>query len=395
MNTSPHISIKMIEQEKTMNVVVLGAGLVGAPMAKDLAAGADVRVTVADINEQALSRLAATERITTANADLTDKTALIRILEPADMVINAVPGFMGFATLQTILEAGKDVVDIAFFPEDPFSLDGLAKEKGVTAVVDCGVAPGMSNMLVGHCHRQFDRTDRAVIYVGGLPEIRQWPYEYKAVFSPIDVIEEYVRPAFYMQNGALVKRPALSDPEYIDFPGIGTLEAFNTDGLRSLYKTLEIPNMKEKTLRYPGHIEKIAVLRASGFFSADPIEVNGVKIRPLDVTAKLLFPMWQLKKGDVDLTVMKIIVEGEKNGQRIRTTWDMLDRTDPLTGIHAMARTTGYTATVVARLIQEGRFNQKGIIPPERIGSQAACMEFILKGLAERGVVYRETVEKI
>lgn len=378
-----------------MNIVVLGAGLVGAPMARDLAASTDVHVTVADIDPKALSRVAAMDRIETVKADLADKTVLTRILESADMAISAVPGFMGYATLQTILEAGKDVIDIAFFAEDPFALDALAKEKGVTAVVDCGVAPGMSNMLVGHCHRQLDRTNSALIYVGGLPAIRRWPYEYKAVFSPIDVIEEYTRPAFYVENGVLVKRPALSDPEYVDFPGIGTLEAFNTDGLRSLYKTLKIPNMKEKTLRYPGHIEKIAVLRASGFFSTQPIEVNGVKIRPLDVTAKLLFPMWQLNEGEVDITVMKIVVEGEKNGARIRTTWDLVDRYDPQSKIHSMARATGYTATVVARLIGARRFSQKGVIAPEQIGSEPACMAFILEGLAERGVVYRETVEDI
>lgn len=378
-----------------MNIVVLGAGLVGAPMAKDLAGDTGFQVTVADINDKALARLTEVDGIETVNADLSDQTALTRILDAADIVVNAVPGFMGFATLQTIIEAGKDVVDIAFCPEDPFQLDALAKEREVTAVVDCGVAPGMSNMLVGHCHSKLDRTDSAVIYVGGLPEIRQWPYEYKAVFSPIDVIEEYVRPAFYVENGVLVKRPALSDPEFIDFPGIGTLEAFNTDGLRSLYKTLEIPNMKEKTLRYPGHIEKMAVLRESGFFSTEPVAINGAMIRPLDLTAKMLFPMWQLKEGEVDITIMKIVVEGEKAGQRIRTTWDLYDRYDPETRVHSMARTTGYTATMTARLIRDRQFNRKGVTPPERIGREAACVDFILKGLARRGVQYRETVKKI
>ncbi len=376
-----------------MKIVVLGAGLVGGPMAKDLAGGGDHRVTVADISETALAALAAQAPVDTVKADLGDRRTLTGVVAPADMVINAVPGFMGFATLQTIIAAGKNVVDIAFFPEDPFDLDGLASQHGVTAVVDCGVAPGMSNMLVAHCHQRLDRTDAARIFVGGLPEIRQWPYEYKAVFSPVDVIEEYVRPAYYVENKALVKRPALSDAEYIDFPGIGTLEAFNTDGLRSLTKTLDIPNMKEKTLRYPGHIDKIAVLRESGFFSTDPIDVNGVPVRPLDLTAKLLFPMWQLKPGEVDITVMKIVVEGEKAGARTRITWDLVDRYDPVTGVHAMARTTGYTATVVARLIGQGGFTQKGIVAPERIGADATCMATILEGLAARGVIYRESLE--
>jgi saccharopine dehydrogenase-like NADP-dependent oxidoreductase len=377
-----------------MKIVVLGAGLVGAPMARDLAADRENMVTVADISQNALHQLASIDGIHTVQADLSDGDAVGRILAPADMVINAVPGFMGFAALQTIIEAGKNVVDIAFFPEDPFPLDGLAREKGVTAVVDCGVAPGMSNMLVGCGHSRLDRTDSAIIYVGGLPEIRSWPFEYKAVFSPVDVIEEYVRPAVYMENGHLVTRPALSDPELIDFPGIGTLEAFNTDGVRSLYKTLEIPTIKEKTLRYPGHIDKIRLLREAGFFSTDPVDIGDVKVRPLDMTAKLLFPMWQLAPEEVDFTIMKIIVKGEKDGRPKAYTWTLFDRRNPSTGVHSMARTTGYTATVTARLIAQGRFTQTGIIAPERIGMDPACMTFILKGLAQRGVVYEESVEE-
>lgn len=364
-------------------------------MARDLAVGGEFDVTVADLNPVALQRLSEVDHITPIQIDVSDKAALTRIVQPVDLVINAVPGFMGFKTLTTIIEAGKNAVDIAFFPEDPFVLDDLAKSKGITAVVDCGVAPGMSNMLVGLGHRRLDHTETAIIYVGGLPEIRQWPYEYKAVFSPVDVIEEYVRPAVYVENGVVVKRPAMSDPELIDFPGIGTLEAFNTDGVRSLYKTLEIPNMKEKTLRYPGHIEKIAVLRESGFFNTEPVEINGVKIRPLDVTAKLLFPMWQLKPGEADFTIMKIVVEGEQAGRKTRYTWDLLDRLDPASGIHSMARTTGYTATMAARLISQNRFHRAGIVVPEQIGSEPACMEFILKGLADRGVIYHEKKETL
>ena len=378
-----------------MNVIVLGAGLVGGPMAIDLATDGIHKVTVADINEKALAKLGGTNGIDTVKADLSDPSTVARTIAPADMVINAVPGFMGFATLKTIVAEGKNVVDIAFFPEDPFLLDGLAKEKGVTAVVDCGVAPGMSNMLVGLGNSRLDRTDSAIIYVGGLPEIRQWPWEYKAVFSPIDVIEEYVRPAVYVENGAIVKRKALSDPELIDFPGIGTLEAFNTDGVRSLYKTLKIPNMKEKTLRFPGHIEKIQVLRECGFFATEPVEIGGTKVRPVDLTAKMLFPMWQLKPGEADFTIMKIVVEGEKAGAATRYTWDLLDRYDANSATHSMARCTGYTATVTARMLDKGLFSQKGIIAPELIGKEAACMDFILSALAERKVDYRETVESI
>jgi saccharopine dehydrogenase-like NADP-dependent oxidoreductase len=310
------------------------------------------------------------------------------------MVVNSVPGFMGYKTLKTIIETGKNVVDIAFFPEDALELDFLAKQHGVTAVVDCGVAPGMSNMLTGYADHLLDETESALIYVGGLPEIRQWPYEYKAVFSPADVIQEYVRPAFYVENGKIVKRPALSEPEYIYFPGLGTLEAFNTDGLRSLIKTLDIPNMKEKTMRYPGHIDKIILLRESGFFSEEEVKVNGNKIKPLDVTSRLLFPKWKLEEGEVDITVMKIIVKGKKDGKAMSYTYDLLDKYDPVSNVHSMARTTGYTATMALRLLKTGLFKEQGIIPPELIGRHPECVSFVLKGLRDRGVNYIENIQE-
>ncbi len=232
-----------------MNIVILGAGLVGTPMAIDLAKDSGFDVTVADINKDALNKIKNKYSISTIQKDLTDSQSIKEIVKGFDVVLNAIPGFMGYNTLKTIIESGKDVVDIAFFPEDPFTLDDLAKKHNVSAIMDCGVAPGMSNVLIGYVDHLLDKTETALIYVGGLPEVREWPYEYKAVFSPIDVIEEYSRPARYVENGNLVIRPALSDAEYLDFSDVGTLEAFNSDGLRTLAETIDAPNMKEKTLR--------------------------------------------------------------------------------------------------------------------------------------------------
>jgi saccharopine dehydrogenase-like NADP-dependent oxidoreductase len=214
------------------------------------------------------------------------------------------------------------------------------------------------------------------------------------VFSPIDVIEEYTRPARYVENGQRVVREALSDPELLEFEGIGTLEAFNSDGLRSLAETIDAPNMKEKTLRYPGHIEKMAVFRATGLFDKEEIEVGGTRIRPIDVTSKLLFPKWKLEPGEADLTVMQVIVQGEQDGRRLRYVYDLLDRYDPETDTHSMARTTGYTATMAIRLLAAGLYDRKGISPPEFLGRDPACVEFMLDGLAERGVEYRLEIQE-
>lgn len=378
-----------------MKILVLGAGLVGGPMAADLAREPSFEVTVADRRPDALDALRKAHRVSVLERDLSDPGAVFAIAEAHDLVLSAVPGFLGYRTLEAILDAKKNVVDIAFFPEDALKLDALAKQKGVTALVDLGVAPGMSNVLAMHAHRSLDRTESILTYVGGLPRVRRWPYEYAAVFSPIDVIEEYTRPARYVEHGQLVTRPALSDPELLDFPGVGTLEAFNTDGLRTMAQTMSVPNMKEKTLRYPGHIEKMAVLRETGFFRAEPVVVNGQSVRPIDVTAALLFPMWKLPPGEPDVTVMRVIVEGEKAGVRTRITWDLLDERDAATGVHSMARTTGYTATAAIRMLARGLFTAKGVIPPELVGEHPACVTHLLDELRERHVVYREHREAI
>ena len=381
-----------------MKITVLGAGLVGGPMALDLAKDEGVEVTVADIREDALERLARGTKIRIVKCDLSDPAEVQRLAHDSDLVLSAVPGFMGFRTLQAILETSTSCVDIAFFPEDPLELDALARKHGATAFVDIGVGPGMSSVLAAHAHSQLDTTDSIITYVAGLPRVRRWPYEYAAVFSPIDVIEEYLRPARYVENGHLVTRPALSDPEFLDFPEVGTLEAFNTDGLRTMAKTMKVQNMKEKTMRYPGHIEKMALLRATGFFGTEPIEVGGPggpKVRPIDLTAKLLFPMWKLQPGEADVTVMRVIVEGTKAGRRTRWTFDLFDSYDAASGIHSMARTTGYTATAAIRLLAKGLFTDKGVFPPELVGLRRPCVDFLRKELAARNVVYQEKIETL
>ncbi|HQT95808.1 MAG TPA: saccharopine dehydrogenase C-terminal domain-containing protein, partial [Thermoanaerobaculaceae bacterium] len=247
----------------------------------------------------------------------------------------------------------------------------------------------------GRMESELEPVERFVCYVGGLPVERTWPWEYKAPFSPADVIEEYTRPARYVANGALVTMPALSEPELVEFPGVGTLEAFNTDGLRSLIATVKAPFMVEKTMRYPGHIEKIRVLRESGFFRAEPVMLGGVPVRPLDLASRLLFPLWQFGPGEEDLTAMRVVVEGTSAGRRVRRTFEMLDRYDRVTKTSSMARTTGYTCAAGVRLVARGLWGRKGVSPPEFLGRERACYEFVMADLAVRGVAFRETVEPL
>lgn len=373
-------------------ILVLGGGLVGGPIALDLARDHDIKVTLSDISKNVLNRIT-DDRVLKIQADLGDIAELKALAADHDLIVNAVPGFMGFNTLKHCIEAGKDVVDIAFYPEDVFDLSELAKEKNVTVIADMGVAPGMSNLLTGYSASKLDRVDNVEIYVGGIPKIRQQPWEYKAVFSPSDVLEEYTRPARLVEHGEIVTRPPLTEIEHLEFESIGTLEAFNSDGLRSILFTIDAPNMKEKTLRYPGYAEKVKLFAENGFFSTQEKDIKGNSIKPIDLTAQLLFDQWKLNEGEVDITVMRIIVEGTKENKQVRYQFDLHDEYDAETGVHSMARTTGYAASMAVRLIKEGFYSEPGITVPEMLGKNENNVFFMLEGMKSRNIIYRQKVE--
>jgi lysine 6-dehydrogenase len=369
-------------------IIVLGAGMVGSAMAIDLAQEHDVTIT--DFKQDVLDTVKArASNLKAQILDVTQTELLKETIKSFDLVICAVPGFLGFNTLRSIIEAKKDVVDISFFPEDALELHQLAKDNGVTAVVDCGVAPGMGNIILGYYNEKMTLTDFECL-VGGLPKTKQWPFCYKAPFSPVDVIEEYTRPARYVENSQIITREALTDCEYVEFDQVGTLESFNSDGLRSIIQTMShIPNMKEKTLRYPGHVEYIKVLKSSGFFSEETIDVNGTPIKPLDFTSKILFDEWKLGPTEPELTVMRISLRGTKDGEACSITYHLHDEYDAESQTSSMARTTGYTATAVANLFLKGIFTEKGVFPPELLGKHEEVFHFVLNYLEERNVFYK------
>jgi len=370
------------------SIIVLGAGMVGSAMATDLAK--KHQVTIADLSQKAIdSAVKKYDKLTSKILDVTDKLALKKAIKHFDLVVCAVPGFLGFETLKAIIEAKKNVIDISFFPENCFELNELAKQNNVTAIVDCGVAPGMGNVILGFYNEKLKLTGFECL-VGGLPKVKKWPFCYKAPFSPIDVIEEYTRPARYVENGKMVTKDALTDCEYVDFEGVGTLESFNSDGLRSIIFTMpHIKNMKEKTLRYPNHVEYIKVLKESGFFNEEKININGSEVSPLDFTSKILFNEWKLGENEEELTVMRITLKGtDNNGKQKSIIYTLHDEFCSKTNTSSMARTTGYTATAAANLFLDGLFTEKGVFPPELVGKHEACFNYILKYLRERNVIY-------
>lgn len=372
-----------------MKIAVLGAGMVGRTIAEDLATSFEV--TSFDKSHESLAILAQrAPSVKTQQYNLTEPGGYNALLKSFDVVVTAVPGFMGFGILKQVIEAGKNVVDISFSPEETLQLDALAKEKNVTAIVDCGVAPGMSNLVLGRYNEEM-KVHNFECYVGGLPKIRKKPFEYKAPFSPVDVIEEYTRPARLMENGCIVTKPALTEIELMDFEGVGTLEAFNTDGLRSILYTMpHIPNMKEKTLRYPGHCELIIALQRSGFFNASSIPYKGIAISPLEFVSTILFNEWKLQPGEEELTVMKILIEGEKENVKQTIEYTLQDRYDVKSQTTSMARSTGYTCTAAVHLIAQKLFKESGVFPPEKVGRHQACFNFMIQYLKERNVIWEK-----
>ncbi|MDE3188118.1 MAG: saccharopine dehydrogenase NADP-binding domain-containing protein [Acidobacteriota bacterium] len=355
-------------------VVVLGAGRVGKAIASDLSEEFDV--TSADINRDALQSLSSRYRVNTRVTDLGNSEDVSDAVRDADLVISAVPGHMGFNTLRTVIEQRKDIVDISFFAEDAFGLDELARLNEVTAAVDCGLAPGIPDFLAGFFAAQMQIQDFDFM-VGGLHFDRTGPDQYLPTFSPSDVWEEYTRPARYVRDGKMITMPALSEPELVEFQIGGhvlVLEAFNTDGLRSLIRTMagRIPNMKEKTLRFPGHIAYIKKLQETG--------------TPWTPDA------WKPGDDEAEFTLMRITIRGFESGQEKNLSYTLFAAYDKEARISSMARTTGYTCAGVARCVLDGTYKRAGISPPSYIGASPQCLDRIFAHLKERNIVL-ESVE--
>jgi saccharopine dehydrogenase-like NADP-dependent oxidoreductase len=366
-------------------IVVLGCGAVGRYMAIDLCKDTDFEVISVDVNREPLEHLARDYPVQIRVEDLSTGEGVTRAVEDADIVIGSVPYSIGYKMLERVIRAGKNIVDISYFPEDPFGLDDMAKEKGVTAVVDCGVAPGMANIILGDHMRNMNVT-RYECYVGGVPKSKKAPLGYKSPFPVLEVLEEYAESGRMVEDGKVVVKPMLTETMTIDLDKVGTLACLNSDGLRTLIRTTDIPDMFEKTLRYPGHVNAMRILRDAGSLNMTPIQVEGVSVRPIDVTASLLTPIWKYEPGEADLTVMRLVISGMDEGIPVTYTYDMVDEYDPETMTLSMARTTGYTCIAVTRLVLDGSYSQKGIIPPEFVGRADGCWKSVEKYLEDRGV---------
>lgn len=366
-------------------VTVLGAGLIGRAMVFDLAREHDV--TVADLDAE---NLAAASRwpCRAVQADVLAPGVLEELAGPADIVLSAMPGAIGFRVLERLIDLGKNVADISFTEEDPRRLSERAAARGATVIVDCGVCPGLSNIAAADAaRRRFARLERYVCYVGGLPRDPQPPWFYKNPFAAESVIDEYTRPCRFRIGGEAVVLEPLSGAETVEFAETGPLVGFHTDGIRTLLDSLpQVPTLVEKTLRHPGHYEFLVRLREAGFFAPDALPALTAVCRRA----------WRFALGEADVTVMRLLFEGRlQTGAAVRLQMDLVDHYDAENGLLSMARTTGFTAAAAARLVLDGSFARPGVHPPEALGFEAGLCRRLLGELGERGIRFTEREEEI
>ena len=377
-----------------LRILTIGCGHIGSVLARDLLENmSSVRIVISDSDLNRAKSVANTiekENVDSIQLDASDHPRLVSTLKDFDLAVGLAPGRIGYETVKACVEAGVNMVDLSFMPEDPLTLHSEALKADVTVIPDCGVAPGISNFLVGRACSLLDEVEEAIILVGGIPEKAIGPLGYKVTWCVEDLLEEYARKAKIVKDGKLVEEEALNGLELVEFPGVGKLEAFYTDGVRTMHSTIRgVKNMWEKTLRYPGHAEKIKLLRDLGFF--DETKLEGIDVSPRELTIKLLEKNLSLPEIS-DLLLMNVKVTGSKGGSRVLYNYRILDRYDSAGKITAMARTTAYTASIVVQLLANNEIREKGVIPPERLGMDERLFNKIITELSKRGIRVSERV---
>jgi len=373
-----------------MKALIVGCGNIGSVATEDLVKSiSSIQVVVADKSEtraKEVSEKIGKSNVSWIHLDITNPSQLANALKDFDLVMGFLPGKLGYRLTKACIEARIDLVDVSYMAENPLTLTEDAIKAGVTIVPDCGLAPGISNILVGHAASELDKVQAVHIMVGGLPEKRVPPLDYVITWSPENLIDEYKRRARIVKEGRIIEVEALSGLEQVEFPELGRLEAFYTDGLRTLPHTIKaVPDMWEKTLRYPGHAEKIELLKTLGFFEEEQIDVDGVSMSPRRLTVKLFER--KLRRPEVkDVVALKVEVSGVRNGKQTRYVYHLLDYYDEKLGITAMARTTAYSASIIAQFMLKKTLKEKGIVPTEIIGKDSVLFQMFLDELKKRGI---------
>jgi lysine 6-dehydrogenase len=373
-----------------MRVLVLGAGLQGSACTYDLLRNPAVsRVRLADKSVGTMAPFLASladPRLDTLALDFADRDAVRAVMHTVDAVACAAPYYFNYDLAAVAVDAGVHFADLGGNTEivfSQFTLADQAKAKGISVLADCGLAPGMVNTLAEHGIRQLDSVSRVRLYVGGLPQQPEPPLNYQIVYSLEGALDYYTTPSWIVRDGQRTTVTALTEIEPVTIDGVGMLEAFHTaGGLSTMAFRYEgaIPEMEYKTLRYPGHAELMAAMRALGLLSTEPLEVKGQHVVPRDLFVAAVSPHLR-KTGKADLVAARVVVEGTKGGAPARRQWDIVDRADESHGISAMMRCTGYTLSIVVQLQATGH-----VAPGVHTMDTGVPAERYVAELAARGV---------
>lgn len=352
-----------------MKILVLGAGLQGCACAFDLVTTAGAHVTLADARPNhvpAFLQSLGGERLDVVQLDARDEAAVGRLMAGHDAALSALPYYFNFDMARLAVEAGVHFADLGGNTEivrQQQTLGADAEAKGLSIMPDCGLAPGMVNILAVEGIRRLDRVEAVKLYVGGLPQHPKPPLDYTIVYSLEGVLDYYTTPSWIVRDGAPVTVDALSELEAIEFPEpVGRLEAFHTAGGISTmpWEFSGIPAMEYKTLRYPGHAEKVRTIRDLGLLETEPVTVDGASVRPRDLFIAVVDP--KLRDPEArDLVALRVVVQGAQGGHARRLTFDLLDFFDADHGISAMMRTTGYSLSITGQMQVDGRVTARGV----------------------------------
>jgi lysine 6-dehydrogenase len=379
-----------------MRMLVLGAGLQGSACAYDLLRQAEVeRVTLADLDPKrvpAFLKKKVGKRLVLARVDVKQTARLRALMRGHDAVMNASPYHFNYAVAKAAVAAGLHCADLGGNTEivqRQKTLDGAARKKGVSIIPDCGLAPGMVNIIAAEGIRRVGDADSVKIFVGGLPRHPKPPLNYQIVYSLEGALDYYTTPSWVLRDSKPARVDALSELEPVEFPApVGTLEAFHTGGGISTMPWAyagRVRTMEYKTLRYPGHVAIMRPVRELGLLDLKPVMVKGTKVVPRDAFIATVSP-GLTKPNEPDLVALRVEVTG-RGGRRV--VWQLLDYADEKAGISAMMRTTGYSLAITGLMQVDGRISAMGAHTPD----EAVPFRAYVDELKRRGVEIREVAQ--
>lgn len=382
-----------------MRMLVLGAGLQGCACAYDLLQNPSVTlVTLADLRPDILPKFLDADwggRLCPLRLDVTDAAAVRQAMQGHDAVMSAIPYYYNARLAEAAVDVGCHFSDLGGNTEIVFAqkrLHDRALAKGISVIPDCGLAPGMVNILAAEGIRRLDRADQVKIYVGGLPQHPEPPLNYQIVYSLEGALDYYTTPSWVLRGGQPAQVEALSEVEAVTFPEpVGTLEAFHTGGGISTMPFAyagKVNAMEYKTLRYPGHATIMRAIRELGLLDLKAVEVKGQTIVPRDFFIAVVKPKLHRPKGP-DFVALQVEVTGQKAGAPKRIAFQLIDYYDGERDVSAMMRTTGYSLSITGQMQTDGRVAAKGVHTPDEAVPFAPYVE----ELARRGVNIRELGE--